>query len=198
MHWQILEADGVRERLRRRGARIIRLPLDLDALRHIHLSVGEHSLTITPRRALDGDRQHVAAAVDRRAEFEHAPVTLKNLGGHEKYQLPRRAHARLELRQFLEVLAVDEDPIARVRQPVVHARDEVLAVRALVRQEAVVGLDDVLDRCRDGRDLDALIRRRQRRRDALAQFRVRRDDLRAAERLDLLLQPFGLVVGFTD
>ncbi len=69
MHWKILEANRVRERLRRRRARIIDLALDLNLFWHINLRVGEHSFTITPGRALDGDRQDVDAAVDRRAEL---------------------------------------------------------------------------------------------------------------------------------
>ena len=101
MHWRVLETDGVRERLRRCGSRVIHLALDLDALRHVDLGVGEHSLTITPRRALDGDRQDVDAAVDRRAQFEHTPVRLEDLRRHEEDELPRRTHARFELRQLL-------------------------------------------------------------------------------------------------
>ena len=69
MHWKILEANRVRERLRRRGPRIVDLALNFHSFRHVDLCIREDSFTITPRRTLDGDRQDVDAAVDRRAEL---------------------------------------------------------------------------------------------------------------------------------
>ena len=56
MHWKILEADGVRERLGSGSARIIDLALDFDAFRHINLSVGEHSFAVAPGRAFNSNR----------------------------------------------------------------------------------------------------------------------------------------------
>ena len=90
-----------------------------------------------PARALDQHEEHRDARVGRLAELEAAPRRLEVKRREEGDEGGRVTHGKLERRQLDQVVAVDERAVSEVGELVVHARDDVLRLGALVTQEGI-------------------------------------------------------------
>ena len=111
--------------------------LHLDRLRQVRQR-RELRTSRPPRSAVDVYEEDGHSVADGLYKLEAAPGGGKVGGREEDDERLRVAHCQLQRRQLDQVVTIDEGAVAETREPVVHARHNVLRLRALVGEEGVV------------------------------------------------------------
>ena len=111
--------------------------LHLDRHRHVRQRRELRAIR-PPCRAVDVDEEDGHAVADCLDKLEAAPGRGKVGGREEDDERLRVAHSQLQRGQLDQVVPVDEGAVAEIREPVVHARHNVLRLRALMGEEGVV------------------------------------------------------------